>query len=212
MAGLDGWLQEATRHLTKDSAAQVRSEIREHYESVRDARLADGATAENADHMALAALGDPHIVNCRYREAMLTSADARLLRESNLEARFFCSRPGLRWTGIAALALVTFWTAVALFFLGRIEPSQIAAALFVLTGLLFVAPQLPIYTPSRSRVYRWVKWALFFGALVMVLGHDAFHLSWLLFSCLWPMVWVERRRMALRRKLPVAAWPRQLFL
>jgi len=211
MAGLEVWLQVATRHLAKDSAAQVRSEIREHYELARDAAFAEGATAENADQLALASLGDPHIVNCHYREAMITSAEARLLRESNLEARFFCSRSWLRWTGIA-LSLGAFWTALVLFFLGRIEASEIAAALFVMTGLLFVAPQLPIYTPSRSRVFRWVKWALVLCALATVFGRDAFHLSWLLFSCLWPMVWVERRRMLIRRKLPVTAWPRQLFL
>jgi hypothetical protein len=36
--------------------------------------------------------------------------------------------------------------------------------------------------------------------------------SWLLFSSLWIIVWTERTRASIRRKLPVAAWPKQLYL
>ena len=40
MTALESWLQQATRHLSAESAAQVRTEIREHYESAREAALA----------------------------------------------------------------------------------------------------------------------------------------------------------------------------
>jgi hypothetical protein len=99
-----------------------------------------------------------------------------------------------------------------LFFLGRIEMSLTALAIFLMIGLLFVGPLLPIYTPSRSRVFRGVKYALIIGALAMVFGRDSLRMSWLLLSCLWPIAWIEWRRAVIRRKLPATAWPRQLFL
>src|ERR1700758_103163 len=80
--GLDSWLNRATRHLSKDSVAQVRAEILEHYESARDAAIGSGATADEADRSAIAALGDAKIANCQYRNVMLTSSEAKLLRES----------------------------------------------------------------------------------------------------------------------------------
>ena len=49
MTGLDIWLQQATRRLAKDSAAQVRIEIREHYESAREVAMSDGANTLEAD-------------------------------------------------------------------------------------------------------------------------------------------------------------------
>lgn len=37
--------------------------------------------------------------------------------------------------------------------------------------------------------------------------------SWLmLISCAWPLLWVEWTLFSLRRKLPVAEWPKQLYL
>ncbi|HEY1576707.1 MAG TPA: hypothetical protein VGF82_06495 [Terracidiphilus sp.] len=90
--------------------------------------------------------------------------------------------------------------------------SLTALAIFLMIGLLFVGPLLPIYTPSRSRVFRGVKYALIIGALAMVFGRDSLRMSWLLLSCLWPIAWIEWRRAVIRRKLPATAWPRQLFL
>jgi hypothetical protein len=40
----------------------------------------------------------------------------------------------------------------------------------------------------------------------------AFQWSWLLIACLWPVAQVEWTRISIRRKLPVAKWPRQLYL
>jgi hypothetical protein len=211
MAALELWLKQATRHLAKDSALLVRSEIREHYECAQEVAIADGATAEQADQFALTSLGDARTVNGHYRQVLLTSDEARLLRNGNSEARAFCSRRWIKWMGIA-LSIGTFWTALTLFFLGRIETSAEALAIFLMIGLLFVAPLLPIYTPSRSRIFRVVKYALIIGALAMVFGRDSLHMSWLLISCLWPIGWIEWRRASIRRKLPATAWPMQLFL
>ena len=211
MAGLESWLKQATRHLSNDSAALVRSEICEHYEAAHEAAMAEGATAEQAAHLALAALGDARTVNSHYRQVLLTSDEARLLRNGNFEARAFCSRSWIKWLGIA-ISVGTFWTALTLFFLGRIEMSAAALAIFLMAGLLFVGPILPVYTPSRSRIFRGVKYVFIVAALAMVFGRDALHMSWLLISCLWPIMWIEWRRASIRRKLPATACPRQLFL
>src|SRR5579862_9657292 len=73
-ATLETWLKQATRHLSATSAAQVRSEIREHYESARDEALAAGAASEEADRMALASLGDAATGGRQYRKVMLTTS------------------------------------------------------------------------------------------------------------------------------------------
>jgi hypothetical protein len=66
MTDLQDWLRQATRHLAKDGVAQVRTEIGEHYELARDAAIADGATAEEADKIALNALGEAVAANRQY--------------------------------------------------------------------------------------------------------------------------------------------------
>jgi len=50
------WLKQATRHLSKDSAAQVQTEIQEHYESAREAAISDGSALEEAARFALAGM------------------------------------------------------------------------------------------------------------------------------------------------------------
>src|ERR1700676_2324246 len=97
MTGLDSWLKQATRQLSRDSAAQVRTEIQEHYESALEAAMSGGVSAEESDRLAVTALGDAKDANCKYRNVLLTSAEARILREGNWEARAVCSRPWLRW-------------------------------------------------------------------------------------------------------------------
>ena len=209
MTGLDSWLKQATRHLSKDSVAQVRTEIQEHYESAREAAIRGGATADEADRLAVGDLGDAKAANCQYRNVLLTSAEARMLREGNWEARAVCSRPWLKWLCLAMPVAALFATA-ALFLTGSISVAW--ALLAIGTGLLFAAPFLPVYTRSRGRVFRCVKWAVLLGTLGLAFGPDALKWSWLLFSCLWPMVWIESTRISIRRKLPIAEWPKQLYL
>lgn len=94
MTGLDSWLEQATRCLSRDSVAQVRSEIREHYESARETAISGGATADEADRLAVCALGDAKTANRQYRNVLLTASEARMLREANWEARAVCSARG----------------------------------------------------------------------------------------------------------------------
>jgi hypothetical protein len=211
MTGLDSWLSQATRHLAAASVARVRSEIQEHYESAREAAMADGACADEADGLALKALGDSETANCQYRQVLLTSAEARMLREGNWEARAVCSRPWLKWLILAAY-VAAMEAAVALFVTGHAGVARDVLIAAMGMGPLFAALLLPINTPSRGRIFRYAKWVMMTGALVLLFGADAFKWSWLLISCLWPLAWTEWTRASIRRKLPVAAWPRHLYL
>jgi hypothetical protein len=211
MNGLDGWLEQATRRLAKSSAAQVRSEIREHYEAAREAAMNGGATAEESDRLAIAALGDPRTANCQYRKVLLTATEARLLDQGNAEARLVCGRPSVRWLmrAIPVAALTASW---ALYLGGSIELARVLLAAGLGMGLIFLAPFFPIYTPARGRVFRVIKWVGVAGMLVLAFGSDALQWSWLLASCLAPMAGIEITRASIRRKLPVERWPRQLYL
>jgi hypothetical protein len=211
MTGLDSWLKQATRHLSKDSAAQVRTEIQDHYASARETAMGDGATVDEADRLALTALVDAKAANCQYRNVLLTSAEARMLREGNWEARAVCSRPWLKWL-LLAVPAAALLAATALFLTGAISTARVLLVGGIGMGLLFAAPFLPVYTPSRGRLFRRVKWVVLIGMLVLAFGPDALKWSWLPASCLWPMAWIEWTRISIRRKLRVAEWPKQLYL
>jgi len=208
---LDAWLNQATRHLSKDSAAQVRAEIQEHYESAREAAQASGATAEESGASALAALGDAKAANCQYRNVLLTSQEAKLLRESQWESRTVCSRPWLKWL-LLALPAAALWASAALFLTGK---NELARTLLVggLTLLVaFGAPFLPIYTPTRARIFRRVKYVMLTATFALVFGKHVLDWSWLLACTVWPLFWIEWTRTSIRRKLPEARWPRHLYL
>jgi hypothetical protein len=211
MSRLETWLGRAVRHLSKDSAAQVRSEIQEHYESARDAALSSGATSEEADRSAVAALGDARTANAQYRRVLLTTAEARVLREGNWEARTICSRPWLRGL-LLAVPVAALTASTARFLSGAIVPARALLAAGVVLGLLLVPPLLPIYTPVRARIYRGIKWVVLVGALGLAFWPDVHKSYWLLLSCLWIAGWIEWTRISIRRKLPVEKWPKQLYL
>jgi len=208
---LETWLKQATRHLSRDSSGQVRIEIQEHYESAREAAMSGGSTADEADRLALAALGNAKAANRQYRSVLLTSAEARTLREGNWEARAVCSSPWLKWL-LLAMPVAALFVAAALFLTGAIAVARVLVIGGVGMGLLFAAPFLPVYTPRRGRVFRVVKWVVLVGMLGLAFGPDALKWSWLLISCLWLMGRVEWTRVSIRRKLPVAEWPKQLYL
>jgi hypothetical protein len=211
MRELDRWLNQATRHLSKDSAVQVKTEIREHYESAQEAAVNSGATADEADQMALNALGNAKRANRQYRRVLLTSAEARLLREGNWESRAICShrlvRSLLRWMPVVALL-----AAMALFRADRIDAARVLLVGALGMSLLSIVPFLPVYTPSRGRIVRCVKWVVLAGLPVLAFWPDALKFSWLLIASLWPVAWVEWTRISIRRKLPVAQWPKHLYL
>ncbi len=211
MSGLELWLKEATRCLSKESVARVRGEIREHYESAREAAMDEGATADDADRLALAALGDAKSANRQYRKVLLTSTEARLLGQGNWEAKFICSR---RWVKrvFVAVPVMALLASIVLFLRGSQGIAQVMFGIGLVTGLLWAAPFLPIYTASRSRVFRRAKWTLLIGAFALICGPEIFKMSWVFLSVTWAMGWVEWQRISIRRKLPVSKWPRQLYL
>jgi hypothetical protein len=211
MIELETWLRQATRYLSRDSASQVRAEIREHYESAREAPICGGSTADEADRLALAALGNAKAANREYRSVLLTSQEARVLGEGNWEARAVCSRSWLKWL-LPAIPVVALFAAVALFSTGAITVARVLLVGATGMGVLSAAPFLPLYTPSRSRIFRLVKWIVLIGTLGLAFGADALKWSWLLISCLGPLAWTEWTRVSIRRKLPVALWPKQLYL
>jgi hypothetical protein len=211
MTELQNWLKIATRHLSKDSAAQVRREIHEHYELTRDSAVGNGASECEASRLSLIALGEPWAANREYRKVLLTSAEARALREARWEGQAICSRPWLTRL-LLGLPLIALIAAATSFVIGNSALAQDLLAGGIGMGILFFAPFLPIYTIARGRVFRVVKWIVMTTLLGFAFGPEWLKSSWLLASCAWPMLWIEWTRVSLRRKLPVEQWPKQLYL
>jgi hypothetical protein len=231
MTALDTWLARATRQLSADSAAQVRAEIAEHYESAREDALTSGVPGDEADRAAIAALGDPKSANGQYREALLTRSEARLLRSSACEAKFFSSTPRRKLLLIlipavaatcaaAAYAIATFTAPFVIPFTSSASANatatfiaRVAIVAAMLTAVVLAVPLLPIYTPVRARFYRAVKWLTVVGLILFLF--DRLHFrewSWLLLDCFSFMAWIEIKRTSLRRKIPAANWPKHLYL
>ena len=224
MTALDTWLARATRQLSVDSAAQVRAEIAQHYESSREAAIATGASAGEADRSALAALGDPKAANCQYRRVLLTRTEARLLASSGREARFFCATPLRKGLLVAIPAIAAICAAAAYATATLSAPfastANATAALIargslvaaILTGIFFAVPLLPIYTPMRARIYRAAKWIAITAVVLILVDGDRLTATWLFLSCFWVIAYTEAQRMSIRRKIPAANWPKHLYL
>ena len=186
------WLNEATRKLSKESAEQVRIEIRAHFDSAREEAIEAGRSPEDADRLALAALGNARAANIEYRKVLLTSDEAKLLREAN----WVCVIPAVPLIEAALLfltaAILEGWS---------LQVSALGIAAFL------IAPYLPVYTPWRARVLRALKWAAMLATVVLTYKY-----SWLMITCLWPFALNEWNRASIRRKLPFSQWPKQLYL
>jgi len=117
-----------------------------------------------------------------------------------------CSGGQLRRT-LIAVSVSVLCGAIAFSLTGATSVARNLLVGWVLIGLLAGAPVLPIYTQSRGRVFRVVKWVFLVATLWL-----AFHWSWLFFSCLCPTAWIDWTRASIRRKLPVSEWPRQLYI
>ena len=211
MDRLENWLRLATRRLSTQAAAQVRGEISEHYDLARQAAIQTGVSADEADRVAVASLGDPKTANCQYCKVLLTSTEARLLADGDAEARLFCSRPVLKRVFRAAPVL-TLLGAAALYQAGETGIARVLLAAAVGLALIFATPMLPLYTPRRSRVYRVSKWAALLGVCAIAFGPQSLQMSWLWIPCMWPVVWIEYTRSSIRRKLPDGSWPKHLYL
>jgi hypothetical protein len=211
MPTLDLWLEQATRRLSKDSAEQVRAEIQEHYECAREAALNGGAGADESERSAIAALGDAKIANRQYRRVLVTASEEKMLHQGNWEGRLVCSRPWIKWL-LWTISAVALSISAASYRNGQGALAQVTLALGLGTGVSFTVPFLPVYTPSRSRVFRVVLWAVKIGIWLLTFGPGALKVYWVVPLCLWQSAWIEWKRASLRRKLPVAKWPKQLYL
>jgi hypothetical protein len=209
MTPLDTWLAKATDGLSAESAAQVRAEIGEHYQSAHQAAVNLGASPREADVMAVAALGDAKSANRQYRRVLLTLREAKLLEAMNVErgAPAVGPHPTLaRW---AARILMAEAVAGLLFAAAKDHAWSYFA--MALAGMWVASRFAPVRTPSRSRVYRVAKWAALLGAVTLV-GWYGSGPWWVGMGALVAAGYWEYVRMSIRRKLPVAQWPRRLFL
>ena len=211
MNELENWLHHATRYLFREAALTVRAEITEHFEASRDAALAAGATQAEATRQALSALGDPRLANCGYRSVLLTTEEARVLREGSREARAVCSRAWIK-PALVAGYLVLLATAAAFALTGHRDYATDALLAALGTSPLVGAPFLRIDTPARGLLFRLSKWIAMGTATILIFGPNAWRYSWLLVSCLGPLAVTEITRASIRRKLPVHSWPRHLYL
>lgn len=223
-AALDTWLARATRHLSRDSSEQVRAEITQHYDSAREAAISDGVSLAEADGKALAALGDPKSANRQYCRVLITRAEARQLRSSGREAKFFCATPLRKYLLVAVpvIAAICAATAYATATLTAtfvthansmaVEIARISLVAALLTALFFAVPLLPIYTPTRARIYRVIKWVAIVTVVMIIFDGDRLYSTWLFLSCFWVIAYTEAVRMSLRRKIPAPNWPKHLYL
>ena len=228
---LDTWLARATRQLSAESAAQVRTEIAEHYDAAREDAIRAGATGDEADRSAVAALGDPRAANSQYREILVTRSEAKLLRSSACEARFFSATPlrkrllaivpaaaAICAAGAYAIATVTAPFTIPFALTASLNATasliaRIAIVAAILTAVVFAVPLLPIYTPARARIYRAAKWLTVISLSIFFFNPSHYlEWSWLVVNCFSFVAWTELKRMSLRRKIPAANWPKHLYL
>lgn len=205
---LEGWLRRATCRLSIKSSVQVRSEIQDHYESAREEALSSGATPEQADRIAVASLGDARAAGYQYRQVLLTNSEANLLSEARWEARLLCSR--LQWLALIPVAMLS--VAIWFFATGNDYLGLLLTVGAVGPGLLVISPLLPIHTPAQARVFRGLRWTWLAAVLLLAAWPDLHRQWWLLAACGFSLLLVEWTLFSLRRKLPVAKWPRLLYL
>jgi len=101
----------------------------------------------------------------------------------------------------AMLAGMTYWL-----------PATFGPLMVIMAASFFLPRLLPVYTPERSRSYRLAKWIGFALAAVLPLVLGA-RVPWIGAIFILFVFWMfETKRIALRRKLPIEEWPRELYL
>ena len=207
MTPLEKWLSGAAHGLSTESAARVRAEIQEHYQSAYEAALADGTSSQEADLIAVAALGDARSANRQYRRVLLTKGEAKLLHLLTLNASSLPPRRVTTGKWLARLLLAeAFFGAILVSWK---NPEWLCLNL-ALVGVFLADRFLRIDTPSRGRAYRWAKWTALLGgaALTAWLGVGPL---WMPLAVLLFPAYMECVRMSIRRKLPVDQWPKRLY-
>ena len=199
MQTLEQWLEVATHDLCESATERVRAEISEHYQSAVEAA---GAAADPLDveRQAVAALGDARTANRDYRRVLLTESEAKLLRD-------ITSFGPHHVIGILLLAATAVYAI-------SVRTSEFNY-LFGAVALLWATYSLPI----RSNRTRWIV------GISGWVGHAAFYTTWfmrldpmgsfmLILMLLMPLgiAHTEYRLFVIRRKLPIAQWPRRLWV
>lgn len=138
MTSLEQWLSDATRGLSPESAARVRAEIQQHYDSTREA----GGDA-------LAALGDPRAANRGYRRVLLTEQEAMMAAVLTQPKRASLKRILL---GSALVSALVWWQAGSRFHGPGFWPITIA-----IFSILPVAWFFPQTTIRRSPIWIYVS-------------------------------------------------------
>src|SRR6185437_655042 len=142
---------------------------------------------------------------------LLTSSEARVLRKTSHEAKCVMSNAFLKWTlRLAPVAIGT--AALAVLRKGDTGLGQDLALGAAAMAVLLLGPMLPVYTRSRSLVYRSVKWIALAVLCLAAFGGTNRQGGLLAFVVLWPVLHAEWIRTSIRRKLPQARWPKQLYL
>jgi hypothetical protein len=136
---LEQWLSDATRGLSAESAARVRAEIQQHYDSAREA----GGDADDV----MRALGDPRAANRAYRKVLLTEQEAMLAPTLTQP-----KRPGFQGMLLSAtlMAALVWWLS------GKHHGPgfwPITIAIFCNTPLIWL---FPLTTLERSRIYLYI--------------------------------------------------------
>jgi hypothetical protein len=181
MTTLDRWLNHAVRRLSKDSADLVRREIQEHDDGAREAALSNGIDQQRPDVMAVQALGDPCVANRQYRKVLLTGSEAAVLRQVDAESRMICSNGWMKWMVLSTPGTLLLLSTIFLA-MHQLDLARGVLVVGVLLAVFFTAPFFPIYTPTRGRLFRTIKWVIMIGSITVLFGPDSRIWSWL-FSC-----------------------------
>ena len=200
---LDSWFLQASYKLTDESAQQVWAEIREHYDSACDAAIAKGASPKEADRLAVEELGDPQAANRQYRKVLLTVADLKWLE------RWRRSEQKLTFADLwIPKNLDGLWIPFlfGLLFYDLNEKYWALGALCVMVGAFRPARW---GTPWRIFKNRIVRWFILLATCAVLLQVGHFKVCVVICAL---AVYVEYRDDSLRRKLPMAQWPKVMRL
>ena len=207
MTPLETWLAGAVHGLSADSAAQVRAEIQEHYQSAYEAALAGGDTTTEAEFRAVAALGNARSSNRQYRRVLLTVREAKHLYYMTVDPSYLPARQVTvgKWAARLLMAEATAGLVLASW---KDQGWMYLSLAIVGTGLFFRF--LPVDTRSRGRKYRWAKWIASLGtaglAAWLRIGP-----AWLPLGLLIMPAYFRYVHASIRRKLPVNKWPAKLY-
>jgi hypothetical protein len=142
---------------------------------------------------------------------LLTRDEARILREGDWESRLVCANSYGKALMILLPSLAIGAGAILLS-LGHEEGGWNFLMAGIGIGLTVLAGLLGLQKIQKGRIFRILRWVMVSAVVLGIFGKDALRLSWLLIPSVWPLAWIEWRRHTIRRKLPVAMWPKHLYL